>query len=371
MANCMTIFQFLIHLIFLQLILAHAQQQDDDQSGFISLDCGRPNGYTDRDTGLRYNSDYDFIDSGVSHMIAPEYQSKFLYQQFLYVRSFPKGTRNCYTLKVPPKANVGSRSKFLIRGRFLYANYDNNHSLPSFDLQIGVDLWDRVQIYNESVPIRKEIIYVPKSDFIQVCLINTNSGIPFISALEIRPLNNTIYRTKYSLNYYQRWDLASSTNSLYRYKDDVYDRIWLPVDLDDSTSTLATTSRIMPSEYQLPNVVMNTASVPKNPNDSLVLTWDSTNNITDQFYIYLHFAELTPNSTRIFDIYVNEKLLFGHYSPKYLHAQTTTGQLDVSSTYKLSLNATKNSLLPPLLNAIDLYTIKQTLNSQTNDQDGK
>ncbi|XP_047310350.1 probable LRR receptor-like protein kinase At1g51890 [Impatiens glandulifera] len=348
------------------------EQRERDESfsltGFISLDCGRSNGYTDRDTGLRYNSDNNFIDTGVSHIIAPEHQSNSLYQQFMYVRNFPKGTRNCYTLKVPAQAN-GSRTTFLIRGRFMYGNYDNNHSLPSFDLHIGVDIWDTVLIYNESVPIRKEIIYVPNSDFIQVCLINTNSGIPFISALEIRPMNDTIYKKDYSLKYYRRFDLASSTINLYRYKDDIYDRIWLPWVHEDNTS-LATASPVMANKYQIPNAVMNTANIPKNPNDSLVFSWNP-DNINDQFYLYLHFAELNPfASSREFNIYVNGKSLLDEpYSPKYLQTETHELRIDVRSNYTVSLNRTKNSTLPPLLNAIELYTIKQAFKSQTNDED--
>ncbi|XP_047316982.1 putative leucine-rich repeat receptor-like protein kinase At2g19210 [Impatiens glandulifera] len=372
MGNCVIIiFQYFLIInivILLQLIISlpnlHAQ---DDQTGFISLDCGRPNGYTDKDTGLRYDSDDKFIDTGVTGMIAPEQQSNTLYQQFLYVRSFPQGTRNCYTLKVPDN---GSRTTFLIRGRFFYGNYDNKHSLPSFDLQIGVDLWDTVLIYNESRTLRKEIIYVPNSDFIQVCLINTNSGIPFISALEIRPFSDdTIYRTEYSLNYFTSWDLASSANNFYRYKDDLYDRIWMPYDMEDSTS-LTSELPVKTNNFQVPNVVMNTANVPQNPNDSsLVFTWDPYN-ITDQFYLFLHFAELTPNASRKFGIFLNGELWgVRNYSPQFLQAETYWKMLDVSSSYTISLNRTEDSALPPLLNAIELYTIKKTLNSQTNDQD--
>ncbi|XP_047310416.1 probable LRR receptor-like serine/threonine-protein kinase At1g05700 [Impatiens glandulifera] len=317
----------------------HAQ---DDQAGFISLDCGRPNGYTDRDTGLRYTSDNDFIDTGVSRMVAPEYQSNSTYQQFLYVRSFPKGTRNCYTLK----------TTFLIRGRFLYANYDNNnHSLPSFDLEIGVDLWDTVQIYNESRPVDKEIIYVPKSDFIQVCLINTNSGIPFISALEIRPFSDdNIYKTDYSLKFRGRWDLGSSNVDWY-------------------SNRLTTEFPMTINNYMLPYLVINSANSPQNPNDSMVITW-SPYNISDQLYVYLHFAELTPLASREFDIYINGKLFQTSYSPKFLQIETIVVPLiDVSSTYAFSLIRTKNSLLPPLLNAYEVYAIMKARNTQTSDTD--
>ena len=38
-----------------------------------------------------------------------------------------------------------------------------------------------------------DFIHVPSSDTILVCLINKGSGIPFISALELRPLSKSMY----------------------------------------------------------------------------------------------------------------------------------------------------------------------------------
>ncbi|XP_047310436.1 probable LRR receptor-like serine/threonine-protein kinase At1g05700 [Impatiens glandulifera] len=358
----------LLIVILLKLIELPNLHAQDDQAGFISLDCGRPNGgYTDRDTGLRYNSDNDFIDTGVSQIVAPELKGETLYQQYLYLRSFPNGTRNCYTLNTPPQAKGKT---FLVRGRFYYANYDNKHYPPIFDLQIGVDVWGTVEMFNEGQPVDKEIMYTPKSDFIQVCLINTNSGIPFISALEIRPFSDdTIYKsTDYSLKYRGRWDYGSTNANWYRYKNDIYDRIWIPVNIINNTR-LTTESPIAPNKYQLPLLVMNTASSPQNPNDSLVVSWGPFN-ISDQLYVYLHFAELTPLASRAFDIYINGKLVQTSYSPKYLQTETIVVPLiDVSSTYVLSLNRTNNSLLPPLLNVLEAHSIKKASNTQTTDTD--
>ena len=41
-----------------------------------------------------------------------------------------------------------------------------------------------------------EIIHVPLTDYIDVCLINTGRGVPFISALELRHLDNSIYQAQ-------------------------------------------------------------------------------------------------------------------------------------------------------------------------------
>ena len=41
-----------------------------------------------------------------------------------------------------------------------------------------------------------DVIHVPLTDYIDVCLVNTGSGVPFISALELRHLDNSIYQTQ-------------------------------------------------------------------------------------------------------------------------------------------------------------------------------
>ena len=97
------------------------------------------------------------------------------------VRSFPEGARNCYTLE-PEK---GKGNKYLIRAFFMYGNYDSKNQLPVFKLYLGVDKWDTIKFKNSNKIVRKEIIHIPKTDYIDVCLVNNGSGIPFISALEL------------------------------------------------------------------------------------------------------------------------------------------------------------------------------------------
>ena len=125
------------------------------------------------------------------------------------VRSFPEGERNCYTLK-PEK---GKDNNYLIRAVFMYGNYDSKNQPPVFKLYLGVDEWETVNfnISNSNQIVRKEIIYVPKTDYIDVCLVNNGSGTPFISALELRQLDNSIYNKTEpgSLLLFNRWDFGA------------------------------------------------------------------------------------------------------------------------------------------------------------------
>lgn len=99
------------------------------------------------------------------------------------MRVFPKGTRNCYTLQ----PEQGKDKVYLIRASFDYGNYDVESQPPVFDLYIDTNYWDTV---NSSSYTYKEIVYVPPRDYIHVCLVNTDTGIPLISALELRLLGN-------------------------------------------------------------------------------------------------------------------------------------------------------------------------------------
>ena len=57
-------------------------------------------------------------------------------------------------------------------------------------------MWDTVKIKNASYTVDKELIHVPTLNYVHVCLVNTNLGTPFISAIELRPLNDNAYVTE-------------------------------------------------------------------------------------------------------------------------------------------------------------------------------
>ena len=99
----------------------------------------------------------------------------------------------------------------------MYGNYDAKGKTPTFDLYLGVNRWDTVVVTDGSSTITKEIIHLSSSEDIYVCLINTGNGIPFISVLEVRPLNNNTYIAESgSLDLLWRYDCGSQTNKTYR-----------------------------------------------------------------------------------------------------------------------------------------------------------
>ncbi|KAK3220084.1 hypothetical protein Dsin_014054 [Dipteronia sinensis] len=287
-------------------------------TGFISLDCGSPrdSNYTEATTGIKYISDAAFIDTGIGKKILPEFQAG-TQQQGWYVRSFPEGIRNCY------KLNLIKGSKYLIRAIFLYGNYDEQDRLPRFDLHIGPNNWESVKIESVSFEVKKEIIHVLSSSYLYFCLVNTGSGTPFISALEIRLLKDSIYKTQSgSLNDFARFDIGPTIDSAVRYKDDVYDRIWFPYHGQDEDWTSISTSLNVNSvnnvDYQPPSIIMKSAGTPKNASKPMEFFLQPKNDTSPTIYVYLHFAEiqkLQANESRQFNISLNGKHWFGPFSP--------------------------------------------------------
>ncbi|XP_062155808.1 LRR receptor-like serine/threonine-protein kinase IOS1 [Alnus glutinosa] len=363
------------HFIFallagLALLLAvHAQ----DQSGFISIACGLAanSTFTDATTGLNYISDAAFIDSGTSKGISPDIKASHQ-QQVWNLKSFPQGNRNCYSI------NVTRGTKYLIRGTFLHGNYDGQGNLPQFDLYLGADTWETVKVVNSSISVIKELIHVPSLNYIHVCLVNTGLGTPFISAIELRPLKNTTYVTESgSLALFLRLDVGSTSGIAYRYGYDVYDRVWMPTDNSYFKATDLSTSLPIDSQshndYRPPSVVMSTAVTPINGSAPLEFNWDSDAKTTE-YYIYIHFAEivkLEANQSRSFNITLNGKYWYGPLAPNYLSTTSlySPSALSGAATYYFSIFKTETSTLPPIMNAIEIYSVKYFLQSETDQGD--
>ncbi|KAI3671615.1 hypothetical protein L1987_87354 [Smallanthus sonchifolius] len=328
-----------ILLLFSLLLTTLFVRAQNDQSGFISIDCGIVKGlnYSDKITTINYVSDADFIDSGEIHSILPIYQSPD--PQLTTLTSFPENDRNCYTLR-PTK---GKGYKYLIRARFMYGNYDFKNQLPEFDVYLGPDYWDTLKFNSSTTPVNMEIIHMSSSDYIHVCLLNTGRGTPFISAIELRLLGSNMYT-------------QTDFGSLYLFK------------YADFGAVFGNTRITQP-----PSRVMSTAITPTYPTDTFNIEWNERSH-GDKFFVYLHFAEIETlkiNQKREFNIYLNGNLTFGPISPLN-HSTTTVYSTEpeiVAPTYTLTINKTKNSTLPPIVNALELYTLKQLPQKQTYDQD--
>ncbi|KAG6514887.1 hypothetical protein ZIOFF_025262 [Zingiber officinale] len=172
--------------LLLQIAVVAVHSQSPSTQGFISIDCGSTANYTDTATGIPYVSDGIFTDTGINSQISSNYVSSSLDLQSLTLRSFPNSSRSCYVL-----TPVTQYNKYALRATFLYGNYDGENSAKQFDLYIDANFWITPKIADSEVTYQYEAVVVALADSIAVCLVNTGTGTPFISTLELRPLPNS------------------------------------------------------------------------------------------------------------------------------------------------------------------------------------
>ncbi|CAB62031.1 putative protein [Arabidopsis thaliana] len=326
------------------------------QAGFISLDCGlSPNEqspYVELETGLQFLSDSSFIQSGKIGRIDASLESKYPRSQTT-LRYFPDGIRNCYNV------NVYKGTNYLIRATINYGNYDGLNISPRFDLYIGPNFWVTIDLEKHvGGDTWEEIIHIPKSNSLDVCLIKTGTSTPIISVLELRSLPNNTYITESG------------------YPDDFYDRKWVPYFESEwrQISTILKVNNTI-NGFLAPQEVLMTAAVPSNASVPLSFTKD-LEFPKDKLYFYFHFSEIQPlqaNQSREFSILWNGEIIIPTLSPKYLKASTLYSVSPfVCEVGKclLELKRTQNSTLPPLLTAIEVFTVIDFPQSKTNEDDG-
>lgn len=118
---------------------------------------------------------------------------------------------------------------------------------------------------------------------------------------------------------------------------------------------------------------MRTAATPENASQPIDFLFDAGNS-TAQVFVYMHFAEveqLLDNEYRQFNISLNGNLWYGPFVPDYL-STTTIYSLSAltGGQYQISIYKADNSSMPPILNALEVYTVKELLQSETDPVDG-
>lgn len=142
------------------------------------------------------------------------------------------------------------------------------------------------------------------------------------------------------------------------YPKDVYDRIWEPYFLLESTQ-ITTTLNVTDSSngYAPPRDAITTAAIPTNASEPLTIIW-SLETSDDETYGYLYFAEiqqLRANETREFKIVANGRVDYDSYSPMNFEADTVFNHASFKcegAVCRLQLFRTPKSSLPPQMNAM-------------------
>ncbi|ESW13058.1 hypothetical protein PHAVU_008G164300 [Phaseolus vulgaris] len=342
-----------------------------DYSGVISIDCGVNEGYTDKTTNLQYQADDIQFGEIYNTFSICNMNVSQIHKQLNTLRSFPYGKRNCYTLT--PKQ--GKNKKYIIRAHFAYGNYDNKNEAPVFDLHLGVNFFKTINS-TEAEVIRIEAVHFASTETIDLCLVNTDQGVPFISLLELWPLDNSIYQsssTLLTLDLLTRLNLGASEDNFIRYIDDIYGRSW-EVPNNYTKNSLKTSSAIdldkLVDPYKLPAEVLSSAVEAKSLEFTLNYAMDS------EYYVYLHFFDFkdrTNKQKRRLNIVINDFddnnvkqiLTLSYWKPHSIILPIKHGM----GLRKILIEADTDYELPAMLNALEIYRVVPQSDSSTQQED--
>ncbi|KAL0709974.1 hypothetical protein Bca4012_016952 [Brassica carinata] len=340
--------------------------QAQDQTGFISLDCGLPSNETHYkdSTGLWFSSDEKFTQGGKTGRVREIPEG--YWKQYNTLRYFPDGIRNCYNL------SVEKGLRYMVRAAFMYGNYDGRDMKPVFDLHLGPKATIDLRKTNDTIV--KDILHIATSNSMQICLVKTGVTGPLISSLELRPMGIDSYITESgSLDNYYRYYFSESSSQI-RYSSDMYDRLWDPLSLKGWTQISTANDVDNSNSYRPPEIALKTAVTPTNSTLPLTIRWTSENPDAEYYY-YAHFAEiedLQANETREFNVTWNGIRYYGPFVPRRGNINTIFGSSPKTcegGKCRFQLVRTDKSTRPPLLNAFEVYTVIRFPQSETDESD--
>lgn len=118
--------------------------------------------------------------------------------QYRRRRDFPiDSNKYCY------KLSTRERRRYLVRATFQYGSaLQSEDTYPNFQLYLDATKWATVTVLEASRVYVKEMIVRAPSDSVDVCLCCATTGSPFISTLELRPLNLSMYATDFEDSFF-------------------------------------------------------------------------------------------------------------------------------------------------------------------------
>ncbi|CAA7389483.1 unnamed protein product [Spirodela intermedia] len=341
---------------------------DAQMPGFVSIDCGGRENYTD-DIGLVWSPDNQILYGETAPISVPGENRK----QYSTVRYFPADNRKyCYTF------GVLNRTRYLVRATFLYGNFDNSNVYPKFDISLGATHWSTIVVSDANTIEIEELILLASFPTISVCLSNAMTGRPFISTVELRQFNGSLYYTEFETRFFlgvsARINFGAESKDSVRYPDDPFDRIWQSdslkkanylVDVADGTEKVSTRMPIdVNTGERPPEKVMQTAVVGQNGSLTYRLNLEGFPGFGWAVSYFAEIEDLGPNEARKFRLFLpgpeysqNTKVVVNvqeNAQGKYRLYEPGYENISFPFVLPFAFRKTNDSSRGPILNAMEI-----------------
>ncbi|XP_030528228.1 nodulation receptor kinase-like [Rhodamnia argentea] len=323
-------------------------QSSSAQKGFVSLRCCEKSNLTDSN-GIVWTTDDEFFPDRQTcqEILRPVKNSKGN-----YIRTFDIVVpgKVCYHLRT-----LVPGQDYLVRADF---SYGDSLAPSLFGVLIGVTPIALVSLVSK---LAVEGIFRVQKGYVDFCLLK-EEGDPYISQLELRPLNNdSDYLNGDSgtvLKVIRRVNLGGTGGDI-RYPDDPSDRIWKPEAEPIGGIINATTE--FHNHTRAPIKVLQTAVT---SSDRMVLFSGGLDIIQYNYTIFLYFLELNSSigvGERVFDIYVNSEKTWSGFDIQGQGSIYREVALNATASGSLNLTLAKVSnesvVFGPICNAYEILQV--------------
>ncbi|CAM0951687.1 unnamed protein product [Alopecurus aequalis] len=277
------------------------------------------------------------------------------------LRFFPDASARKYCYVVP----AVKAAKYLVRTTYYYGGFDGGAAPPVFDQIIEGTRWSQVDTAGDYASGRAtyfEAVVAATGREVSVCLArnaNTASS-PFISALEVVPLDDSVYNStdfaSFALSTIARHSFGHDGISD---TGDQFNRYWQPY--SDGSPVVESQGSVVPAAFwNKPPEDVFKRGVTASRGNVLELQWPPVPLPVASYYMALYFQDNrtpSPLSWRVFDVAVNGQAFFAGLNVSTAGSMVYGADWPLSGQTKITLTPAPGSPVGPVINAAELMMV--------------
>ncbi|KAL6867246.1 hypothetical protein ACP4OV_015270 [Aristida adscensionis] len=279
------------------------------------------------------------------------------------VRYFPDKAARKYCYELP----VVKGTRYLVRTTYFYGGFDGGREPPVFDQIVDGTRWSAVNTtdnFRRGMSTYFEVLALAHGKTLSVCLARRNdtASSPFISALEVIDLADSMYNTT-DFGAFLMSTVARSRfggkGEIVSYPDDPYNRYWAP--FVDANPTVESHSDISPEDFwNMPPAKALKAGVTTSRGKKLTVQWPPAELPAASYYLALYFQDprtASAYSWRVFDVTVNGQEFFLGLNASASGVMVYSNMMQLQGKTEIVLTPNETSPVGPLINAGEIYQI--------------
>ncbi|XP_006660701.1 probable LRR receptor-like serine/threonine-protein kinase At1g67720 [Oryza brachyantha] len=282
------------------------------------------------------------------------------------LRYFPDTSARKYCYVVPAER----KRKYLVRTTYFYGGFDGGGAPPVFDQIIDGTRWSEVDTagdYARGLATYYEAVVLAAGKEVSVCLARNaaTKSSPFISALEVSPLEDSVYNStdfeSYALSTIARHSFGHDGSAAVSYPPgDRLNRFWEAH--SDGMPVVESQASVSPAAFwnKPPEEVFRRGVTAAGRGESLELQWPPAPLPAASYYLALYFQDSRapgPLSWRVFDVAVNGQTFFAGLNVSTAGSMLYGDRWPLSGRTKITLTPAPGSPVGPVINAAELMMV--------------